>query len=145
MRDVAAARAALAEAEAGEELRAGLAELDAIGRMARRQLAAMRWRQALTLQGSTPQQSLHRLPSARSPSAQPTLQQVPSGSCGRLTRTARPAPRLCRSPVLMCSRPWSPNRQDRLTLHVELRSIADGLFSAPVACNVLSAVLKRKA
>ncbi|CAL8467436.1 g6974 [Coccomyxa elongata] len=74
--EVAAARAAMKEVEAEERLRSGLAELDAIERMARRQLAAARWRQALILQCSGHKQSLFRLPSARRASHQPVLQQV---------------------------------------------------------------------
>ena len=74
--EVAAARAAMKEAEAEERLRSGLAELDAVERMARRQLATARWRQALILQRSDHKQSLCRLPSARHASHQPVLQQV---------------------------------------------------------------------
>lgn len=74
--EVAAARAAMKEVEAEERLRSGLAELDAIERMARRQLATARWRQALILQCSGHKQSLFRLPSARRASHQPVLQQV---------------------------------------------------------------------
>ncbi|EIE24443.1 hypothetical protein COCSUDRAFT_61868 [Coccomyxa subellipsoidea C-169] len=74
--EVAAARAAIKEAEAEEKLQSGLAELDAVERMARRLLAGMRWRQATILQGSAHKQSLFRLPSARSPCPQPVLQQV---------------------------------------------------------------------
>ncbi|BDA42925.1 hypothetical protein COCOBI_03-8180 [Coccomyxa sp. Obi] len=74
--EVAAARATMKEAEAEERLRSGLAELDAIERMARRQLATARWRQALILQCSGHKQSLFRLPSARRASHQPVLQQV---------------------------------------------------------------------
>lgn len=74
--EVAAARAAIKETEAEEKLRSGLAELDMVERMARRQLAAMRWRQAMILQGSAHKQSLFRLPSAHGPCPQPVLQQV---------------------------------------------------------------------
>ncbi len=74
--EVAAARAAIKEAEAEEKLQSGLAELDAVERMARRLLAGMRWRQATILQGSAHKQSLFRLPSARRPCPQPVLQQV---------------------------------------------------------------------
>lgn len=74
------------QVEAEERLQSGLAELDAIERMARRQLAAARWRQARILQCSGHKQSLFRLPSARRASHQPVLQQVlPFFVCKRHT------------------------------------------------------------